>query len=162
MTWYLFPCLCICVCVRVRACTCVGACVHIYVYLPKTTRYIYIFKAKSQKDFVNRGSTWPRASPKTNILPEKIKLWYWIFDLSMKKILYIHHDILADHIADFIESFCLYRESGVLYVFELRLKDYSEPFVQCWYHSKHSNQARMEQNWTGCANSTCGGCRHYM
>ena len=30
---------------------------------------------------------------------------------------------------------------------------------KCWYHPKHSNQARMEYNWTGCANSTCGGCR---
>ena len=30
---------------------------------------------------------------------------------------------------------------------------------QCWYHPKHSNQARIEQTWAGCASSTCGGCR---
>ena len=27
---------------------------------------------------------------------------------------------------------------------------------QCWNHPKHRNQARMEKNWTGSANSTCG------
>ena len=32
---------------------------------------------------------------------------------------------------------------------------------QCWYHPKHSYQARIESNWTGCVYSTCGGCRSY-
>ena len=27
---------------------------------------------------------------------------------------------------------------------------------QCSYRPKHRNRARMECNWTGCANSTCG------